>query len=465
MAKRSRKASKPAAKAETFGVSIRMYRLGVGDCFLLRFQRGEDGEPPYSILIDCGIHQSAKGGSDLIRRVVQDIADVTSKKLDLLVGTHEHWDHISGFSQAEDIFSTMVAKKAWLAWTENDADELAQKIALKEKRYQALALLSAADNRLRLSGAGPDPKLESLMGFFGPGGGVKLKKAGDNFKSLAGDEIEFLKPGGHPIELPGIAARVYVLGPPRNEKLIAKNAPSRSTSEVYEFGHFAAAADRLEKATHQGNAPFDSRFAIPMKASSGIDFFSRHYWGDFTPDASDCGVEEPRQDWRRADNAWSQLAESLALNLDEDTNNTSLVLAFELGDTPGEGPILLFAADAQVGNWLGWKDLTFQAGAKTVTSRDLLARTIVYKVAHHASHNATLREEGLELMDALELALVPTDDAMAAKVKWGTLPWPALLERLDEKASAGVVRTDRSSAPSRGRFRVTKSDLFFEFYL
>lgn len=68
----------------------------------------------------------------------------------------------------------------------------------------------------------------------------------------------------------------------------------------------------------------------------------------------------------------------------------------------------------------------------------------LYKVGHHASHNATLKELGLEMMDALELALVPTDSAMAAKVGWGALPWPNLLTRLDEKTKGRVIRTDQS---------------------
>lgn len=47
---------------------------------------------------------------------------------------------------------------------------------------------------------------------------------------------------------------------------------------------------------------------------------------------------------------------------------------------------------------------------------------MLYKVCHHATHNDTLNKLGLELMEALELALVPTDDKMAKKAGWGTLP-------------------------------------------
>jgi uncharacterized protein YfiM (DUF2279 family) len=42
-------------------------------------------------------------------------------------------------------------------------------------------------------------------------------------------------------------------------------------------------------------------------------------------------------------------------------DNTSLVLAIELAD----GDVLLFAADAQVGNWLSWQDLTWSVDGRT----------------------------------------------------------------------------------------------------
>jgi hypothetical protein len=88
----------------------------------------------------------------------------------------------------------------------------------------------------------------------------------------------------------------------------------------------------------------------------------------------------------------STSALDLALRLDRDTNNSSLALAIELEN----GEVLLIAADAQVGNWLSWQELAFDGSAGKLTGPDLLARTVLYKVGHHGSHNATLREHGLE---------------------------------------------------------------------
>src|SRR5262249_23286413 len=140
---------------------------------------------------------------------------------------------------------------------------------------------------------------------------------------------------------------------------------------------------------------------------------------------------------------------------DKYTNNSSLVLAFELTDS---GRVLLFAADAQVGNWLSWQDLTWQgkdgAGTRTVTGPDLLSRTVLYKVGHHGSHNATLREKGLEQMTSPELAaLVPVNKAEAEKNRWFEMPFEKLMQRLREKTRGRVVVSDSAVA------RPTPADL------
>ena len=88
----------------------------------------------------------------------------------------------------------------------------------------------------------------------------------------------------------------------------------------------------------------------------------------------------------------------MALKLDSDTNNTSLALAIELVPS---GKVLLFPGDAQAGNWNSWHKLKWPRKDDPdhpVTVADLMSRTVLYKVGHHASHNATLRDKGLELM-------------------------------------------------------------------
>jgi beta-lactamase superfamily II metal-dependent hydrolase len=447
------------------GVSIRMYRLGVGDCFLLSFPK-EDGSV-FRMLIDCGTHTAQSGGADRIRKVVADIRDETGGHIDVIVATHEHWDHISGFLQADELFGEITAGEIWFAWTEDDTDELARKLALTNKRYRALTALANAEARLRVIGldAGGHP-LAGILGFFGPGGGTNLAKAGKVLKGLS-STVRYWKPGALPREIDGARARVFVLGPPRSQEMIERSDPSSTDSEVYGFGGYMPLLEAVEPQLGGGAAqPFDDRFALPLDGTRSLPFFAGHYWADRVPADPEAAREDTTQSWRRIDHDWLDAATSLALKLDEDTNNTSLVLAIELGDPKEGGPVLLFAGDAQVGNWLSWQDVEWPSYyGRRITGPDLLRRTVVYKVGHHASHNATLREQGLEMMDDLALALVPTDAAMAKKVGWGTLPWPQLLARLDEKTADRVIRSDRGLPAGLEGFAVTEHDLYFEITL
>jgi hypothetical protein len=252
------------------------------------------------------------------------------------------------------------------------------------------------------------------------------------------------------VDLEGVDARLFVLGPPHDEAKIKRFNPSKSHPETY--GLAAMNVNELASATSEGDlsAPFDLITQIPFDAARQMPFFQTHYWGE-DPDArkeeapdstKTSGLEthtESDQSWRRIDGDWLDISSSLALQLDSATNNTSLVLAIELGN----GKVLLFAADAQVGNWLSWQDLSWTVGGKTVTGPDLLGRTILYKAGHHGSHNATLREKGLEIMTNLEIVLIPVDHEMAVKKRWGNIPLGQLEQRLDEMTKGRVVRIDK----------------------
>ena len=168
---------------------------------------------------------------------------------------------------------------------------------------------------------------------------------------------------------------------------------------------------------------------------SSAGFINEHYYGQ--------GAANPEADltWRRIDEAWLGSAGQLALALDNATNNTSLALAIELIDS---GKVLLFPADAQVGNWLSWHSLRWEEDNRTVTATDLLARTRFYKVGHHGSHNATLKAKGLEMMPSSGLvAFLPVDAEMAKAKRWFEMPLPHLLEALRERCGDAVVRIDK----------------------
>jgi hypothetical protein len=79
---------------------------------------------------------------------------------------------------------------------------------------------------------------------------------------------------------------------------------------------------------------------------------------------------------------------------------------------------------------------------------------VFYKVGHHASHNATLREKGLERMTNRDLvAMIPVEEGRAKSLDWA-MPFPSLLQRLEEKTRGRVIRADRNiEGANRGKAR------------
>jgi hypothetical protein len=476
-------------------IRIRMYRIGIGDCFLLRLPR--TGGPPFQLLLDCGIHMAEQAGAARIRKVAENIVAETGGKLDAVVGTHEHWDHLSGFFHAADIFKSCRAQAIWCAWTENQQDPTAR--SLTKTRDQGVTALWSAMQRYRTEAADaagvaenePARDWTGLLGFFGdaPGTGVKAKAAADAMRQLvsAPSDIVYRSPGEPPFDAASDGWRIFVLGPPRDPTLLRHADPRAGTGEAYPFGpdNLAAvemaAASLAAAAGDNDDPPFDRRYQIDLEASKGDPFFKARYWDETAtpprPPARGEGrarrppaIEETTQGWRRIGLSWLDGTEALALVLDKITNNTSLVLALEIGPKQAtDNPVVLFAADAQVGNWLSWQSVVWpDYHGRKVTGPDLLARTVIYKVGHHASHNATMQEGGLETMQRLRLALVPTNAEMAARVKWGTLPWPNLLARLAEVTGDRLLRSDlgaSKNAAAAPQITVTATDDWFDIVI
>jgi hypothetical protein len=266
-------------------------------------------------------------------------------------------------------------------------------------------------------------------------------------------KVRHCRPSDPPIDLGDPHAKIYVLGPPHDAKLIRRTLPAKNSPEAYGLamdGSGVLPVDVNEAlVSEDDDPPFSGIYSIPDAIARGMDFFRGYYWGP--------GDDAPS--WRSIDSEWLDSASDLALALDSATNNTSLVIAIELAG----GDVLLFVADAQVGNWESWQELSWQVDGHKVTGPDLLARTIFYKVGHHGSHNATLRQNGLESMENLSIAAIPVNHAMALKKRWGNMPLPQLVEALTAKTGGKVVRIDQDlTNPIQG---VAATDLYFEISL
>ncbi|HTM48430.1 MAG TPA: MBL fold metallo-hydrolase [Bryobacteraceae bacterium] len=422
--------------------TVRMYRQGLGDCFLIFLPRA-DG-PPYHILIDCGVILGTADAARKMTAVVDDIAGSTDGRIDLLVVTHEHWDHLSGFLQARESFKQIKVGKLWLPWTGNPQDELANKLRA-EHRAMRRALTTAAA-RLRLAG-GYGQDVDGLLQLFGAAGHGTTADAMRAVRSLCAEaDLRYCQPSDEPAAPEGTGARLYVLGPPRDEALLRRSGPSKSHPETYNLASLYM--DNLATALTDPelNAPFDPILQIPAQAAAQMPFFRSRYWGG--------------EDWRRIENSWLDASTPLALHLDSATNNTSLALAIELGT----GEVLLFAADAQVGSWLSWQSLAWDVDGGVVTGPDLLRRAVLYKAGHHGSHNATLEEKGLETMKNLRVALIPVDQEMAFRKGWNKMPLESLEKRLNEITGGAVLRADRSIPPALAD-QVAPNALYYEVRL
>jgi hypothetical protein len=444
-----------------------MYTQGLGDCFLLTFSRGSE---KFNMLIDCGVLQGTTDAAQKMSAVVQDIKAETggregkNGRLNLVVATHEHWDHISGFSQAQADFEQINFDTIWLGWTEDannrQASELkrvqeARREAIKKskeaKKSQSLnAMFERIDNLLHFEG--PD-EVDDDAGAGGDGGGGGLlgavarrsgkQKAWDYLLKEKPSTKKFCRPG-QLLDFKGFGGvRVYVLGPPEDEQLLRRSDPRKGSDEVFEKSFHLTLEDLFFGAVMGGGPgdgntprPFEEHIGIPEAEAARPDYpdeFYRNYYGF---------QKGQGQEWRRIDDDWLSFAGELALNLDSDTNNTCLALAIELVES---GKVLLFPGDAQVGNWLSWEKLSWKVDGRDepVTAKDLLERTVLYKVGHHGSHNATLKAKGLELMKSPDLiALLPVDEEMAHRQEWHHMPLKSLLRRLNEKSSGRVLRAD-----------------------
>ncbi len=430
-------------------VNIKMYKVGeLGDCFLLTLQHDQTVR---HMLIDCGSFRNSKESKARMQQIVSDIQQkVKGGKLDVVVGTHQHNDHVSGFVHAEAIFKQIGVEQVWLSWLDNPRSKQATRIGDSHLELRkAIMQASAKMEKLAKSrGQGATAKklashytlINEVMGFFGaapqlPAKGIQI------LKTIGKNTADYLSPGDQ-LAIPGIpqsAIRVHVLGPPKDEALLYRKDPRQGESYDHKLrslqsmaAHFLSALDNQAGGgdKEEEQFPFNADFKLFTKKKR-----------DFTDALSriDQLYTSKANDWRNVDTDWMEQAARLALYMDTFTNNSSLVLAIELVKT---GKVLLFAADAQTGNWVSWKDIKFKD--KNTTTDSLLARTTLYKVGHHGSHNSTLKD-ALEKMTSDELvAMIPVDKTDPNITKPGGWRMPAenLYKRLKEKTNYRVLRMD-----------------------
>lgn len=453
--KKGTSAPKRGAKSKS-AVTVRMYCQGLGDCFLISFPRKSD--KPFRVLIDCGVFQKTPDDNAKLNAVAQDLRNETGGEIDILVITHEHWDHIAGFSFANAVFQKFDFKQVWLSWAENPKDPDAKKVkaAIGKQRATIAAAMQALEKAGGF-GAVANPGLKKhleetsqLMGFFGPAAAakdaprMKLGETMDWLRSKVSDNA-FREPG-ECLALPGTqGVKAYILGPPKDIAAIRKMDPTgdQGYRNLAATASLTGAIEWLINANPQTDlppGPFDDCYGLSVDEAQSEPFYRDHY--GFPNDSLGPGS----QAWRRIDDDWLGALGRFALQLDVGVNNTSLALAFELPD----GRTLIFPGDAQIGNWLSWDTVKFKDEHHKelpATSKDLLNRAVFYKVGHHGSHNATRKAGGLEEMTSGDLvAMIPTDEDFAKtkhppKDGW-KMPFSVLYKALKQQTDTRIARAD-----------------------
>jgi hypothetical protein len=378
---------------EPAALTVRAYQVGFGDCFLLTFKypkakRKIDQER--HVLIDFGSTGMPKGvdAGEQMMRVAQDIQQRSGGKLKMLVATHRHKDHISGFTTKEDgtgtgeIIAGLKPEIVIQPWTEDPQAKDPPTIKQKKTRSSSRALAATpqylsslgdmntlaeaiyAEVRHLTSSKFRQPLDEGLaeqIAFLSDDNSLPNRLAVAN---LAGMGENHYVSYGYKIDLsrvlPGVKA--HILGPPTLEQH-AEIQEERS-SDKNEFWMLQAAAQgfwQLQATTGELIKDFT--------AGGNRLFPQADVYQDFFPSHDRWFIRQLRT-------LRGQQLQGLVRILDKAMNNTSVILLFEVG-----GKKLLFPGDAQIENW--------EYALKMNDILKLLKDVCFYKVGHHGSRNAT----------------------------------------------------------------------------
>jgi hypothetical protein len=418
---------------------IRSYNVGFGDCYLLTFFY--PGGDERHVLIDFGSTEysgfTPEGG---LKDVAKQIEDDCDHKLQMVVATHRHTDHIKGFDgKPGEIIRSLDPDIVLQPWTEDPDLEpdarapagggsdgggpslSARKMVTRLSDMQAVADAVKREAR-RLEARGEVTKsVATQLAFLGETN-IKNSGAVNNLRTMGGERIYAHFGTEVPVHdlLPGV--RLDVLGPPTLDQ--SSGIATEAHEDAQEFWHLAAlraAATRAAEADDDGGGgPIFPGAPVAEKLAQEARWLM------------------PQVERMRAD-------EMLAIVriLDGVLNNTSLILTFQARDT-----LLLFPGDAQLENW----SYALHECDDREAIRERLKKAAFYKVGHHGSLNATpktlwkefARKGGEETRDRLR-TMVSTRANKHGSVSRGTeVPRRPLVEELKKSSEFRTTQDIRS---------------------
>jgi hypothetical protein len=334
-------------------VRIRMYQVGFGDCFLLSFEYEGQAVPARHVLIDFGTRQLAVG-LDLLD-IAREIDAHTGGGPDVVVVTHRHQDHMSGFggNGTEAIIGRWSPRLVIRPWTEDPEAPAGADgpggTGLRAGLDRGQEFVRALSQEITTSARGVRADLRNLA-IAQLANQAALDRLNAWSQGGKGAYVSYGKQLAIDTVIPGV--QFHVIGPPTVAQHPAVQKERSTSPEYWQLykglvaaGAFAPAAEETTAAEERLIGP--ARWVVEKLQGPQLHSLLR-----------------------------------IVTTLDHAMNNTSVILLIQAGDRR-----LLFCGDAQIENW----EYALSCAEDSTQVLDLLRRADLCKVGHHGSRNATPR--------------------------------------------------------------------------